>query len=371
VTCHKSIRRTANSLSTSRIQSNSLFSNSLFSDSLSCSSSSSCCRSGIRNSYQTIQRLRFTTATPTPTALSLTSNNDSNSHDNNNSKRSSNNVNFINGSDKSDNNSDSLNQNQGRTGWTHSTPQPESKFWKPSAETKQENQDSPQRQQQQQRRIQTGWLHNTKSRVTLEREKQQQQKTSSASATTSPARRLLEQAMIQQERNHRILTVPTLHATGGSAGDTIVAVTQHKISVPLVHYDPTNNSKSNKKNNDGDKPKDNNNRRIDVFFTIVEKVTTTQHRIWLEELQKISNPTARAQYYVEHSNMDTADDMLLYLQGGPGFGAPTPVVGLSVAPSSTGSGSWASAALSNYYTHIVLMDQRGTGRSTPITKQQQ
>jgi len=58
----------------------------------------------------------------------------------------------------------------------------------------------------------------------------------------------------------------------------------------------------------------------------------------------------------------------LYLQGGPGFGAPTPVSGLAF--SSKGSGSWADAALHTHgYQRVVLMDQRGTGYSTPVTKQ--
>ena len=62
--------------------------------------------------------------------------------------------------------------------------------------------------------------------------------------------------------------------------------------------------------------------------------------------------------------MTTANDMMLYLQGGPGFGCATPTVGLSM----TKSGSWAGAAL-GHYKRIVLMDQRATGRSTPVTKQ--
>jgi pimeloyl-ACP methyl ester carboxylesterase len=68
--------------------------------------------------------------------------------------------------------------------------------------------------------------------------------------------------------------------------------------------------------------------------------------------------------YVRDAAMKTANDMILYLQGGPGFGAPTPVVGLGM----TNEGSWAGKALSQYK-RVVLMDQRGTGRSTPITKQ--
>jgi pimeloyl-ACP methyl ester carboxylesterase len=48
---------------------------------------------------------------------------------------------------------------------------------------------------------------------------------------------------------------------------------------------------------------------------------------------------------------------LLFLQGGPGFGAPRP----------EGRESWLDRALSDY--RVVLLDQRGTGRSTPATRQ--
>ena len=48
---------------------------------------------------------------------------------------------------------------------------------------------------------------------------------------------------------------------------------------------------------------------------------------------------------------------LVFLQGGPGSEAPTPFH----APSSP---SWLDAALSEY--RVVMLDQRGTGRSTPI-----
>jgi pimeloyl-ACP methyl ester carboxylesterase len=48
---------------------------------------------------------------------------------------------------------------------------------------------------------------------------------------------------------------------------------------------------------------------------------------------------------------------LLFLQGGPGFGAPRP----------EGRQSWLDRALSDY--RVLLLDQRGTGRSTPATRQ--
>ncbi|HUB22120.1 MAG TPA: alpha/beta fold hydrolase [Streptosporangiaceae bacterium] len=48
---------------------------------------------------------------------------------------------------------------------------------------------------------------------------------------------------------------------------------------------------------------------------------------------------------------------LLFLQGGPGFGAQRPV----------GRESWLDRALRDY--RVLLLDQRGTGRSTPATRQ--
>jgi len=48
---------------------------------------------------------------------------------------------------------------------------------------------------------------------------------------------------------------------------------------------------------------------------------------------------------------------LVYLQGGPGFGSPRPV----------GREAWLDRALRDF--RVLLLDQRGTGRSTPATRQ--
>lgn len=48
---------------------------------------------------------------------------------------------------------------------------------------------------------------------------------------------------------------------------------------------------------------------------------------------------------------------LLFLQGGPGFGGPRPM----------GKTGWLKRALQDY--RVLLLDQRGTGRSTPVTYQ--
>jgi len=48
---------------------------------------------------------------------------------------------------------------------------------------------------------------------------------------------------------------------------------------------------------------------------------------------------------------------LVFLQGGPGFGSPRPI----------GREAWLDRALRDY--RVLLLDQRGTGRSTPATRQ--
>ena len=100
---------------------------------------------------------------------------------------------------------------------------------------------------------------------------------------------------------------------------------------------------------------------------MVERVETKQHEAWLRRVSALVSPTQRAQAYVQESNLATADDLCLYLQGGPGFGAPAPVAQLGLE---TARSSWAAHALhTNLYAKIVLLDQRGTGKSSPVTKQ--
>ena len=115
-----------------------------------------------------------------------------------------------------------------------------------------------------------------------------------------------------------------------------MVVTEHLIALPLYR----------------DIPK---SPRIDVFFSIVERATA-ENTIWLQDLASLT-ANQRAKTYVQRSGLTNADDMILYLQGGPGFGSPTPMVSLGFSPES----SWAASAL-DQYNRVVLMDQRGTGR---------
>ncbi|KAK9837535.1 hypothetical protein WJX84_012436 [Apatococcus fuscideae] len=70
-----------------------------------------------------------------------------------------------------------------------------------------------------------------------------------------------------------------------------------------------------------------NSQEIDIFFRVVEGT----------------------------SKLHCKQPFLLYLQGGPGFEAPRP----------TEASGWLRAAINSF--KIVLLDQRGTGRSTPVT----
>lgn len=164
----------------------------------------------------------------------------------------------------------------------------------------------------------------------------------------SRAQHRLKRAMKLQEENHRIRSAPAFHACGN---DRQLVVTEHRLSVPLVY------------NADGKSKSKNNNDRTDVAFTIVEEVKDAATKKWFESLQSMT-ATERAVAYVEKMAMKNANELCLYLQGGPGFGSPTPVVGLSFGQDA----SWGAAALAKYK-RIVLMDQRGTGQSAPITKQ--
>lgn len=249
--------------------------------------------------------------------------------------QSSNNGNNINGgSGRNIDNNNKIPQ----TGWNHNLPDESSDFWQPST-----NPQSRKEPSAPETPLRTGWLHNTESPS----EKKKQEAGSSTTSTTSMARQRLEQAMKEQRNRHEISAPPTFHAADDN---TMIMTTEHTIQVPLYH-DTSENQK-----------------RITLYFSIVEKVTLAERNQWLQYEKRNANQISanqRAQHYVqEHprETLTTADRLLLYLQGGPGFGAPTPVVSLGL------SSSWLSAAL-QHYDRVVLMDQRGTGRSTPITAQ--
>ncbi|WP_305841926.1 alpha/beta fold hydrolase [Photobacterium leiognathi] len=64
-----------------------------------------------------------------------------------------------------------------------------------------------------------------------------------------------------------------------------------------------------------------------------------------------------AREVVTQTNLNEDLPWLVYFQGGPGFPSPRP----------TGNAGWLKQALTKY--RVLLLDQRGTGKSTPITHQ--
>jgi pimeloyl-ACP methyl ester carboxylesterase len=234
------------------------------------------------------------------------------------------------------------------TGWNHNKPSDSSRFWKsPNGDSSSARQragynssDNNSSSGENNKEPRTGWLHNTEAPTTKGKD------FSKSGQGISKAQQRLKSAMKLQQENHRIISPAAFHACGG---DRQIVVTEHRISVPLVY---------NNKNVGGSAVT-----TTDVAFTIVEEVKDEATRKWFQALQFMS-PNQRAVAYVEKADMTDANSMCLYLQGGPGFGSPTPVVGLSFGQDA----SWGSAALTKYK-RIVLMDQRGTGQSAPITKQ--
>lgn len=126
---------------------------------------------------------------------------------------------------------------------------------------------------------------------------------------------------------------------------------------------------------------------VDVYFTIIELLSNARDEMHFHALRNTNlSPYQRAELYFQKGGDDDGNNnnpsfvvdpsrMMLYLQGGPGFGCASPVSGLSLASATS---SWASAVLiggkiSNVngksFERIVLMDQRGTGKSSPIGKQ--
>jgi pimeloyl-ACP methyl ester carboxylesterase len=104
---------------------------------------------------------------------------------------------------------------------------------------------------------------------------------------------------------------PVRHSTGPVYRQAGTALTDHTFTVPLDHERPGGE-------------------QIEVF----------------------------AREVVAASQLARADGLpwLLYLQGGPGFGAPRPV----------GREPWLDRALEEF--RVLLLDQRGTGRSTPASR---
>lgn len=233
------------------------------------------------------------------------------------------------------------------TGWNHNLPSEKSNFWK--------NKSSPSESEgQSKKEISTGWLHSKKKEETPKSSGKTSTTTGGGVAKESIARKLLRMAKINQKINHRIVSPPTFHPCGEGRR---AVVTEHFISVPLQY-------KENDKKGIDDVI-DNDEESIDVYFSVVDLVTTPEEESFFQSLQQTVRPQKRASDYRAFIDMKDANQCILYLQGGPGFGAPQPINGIGLGDKS----SWVGVALGKGYKRVVLMDQRGTGRSTTITKQ--
>ena len=194
-------------------------------------------------------------------------------------------------------------------------------------------------------------------------------------------KRLLVEKM-KDYRNHRIIGPPAIHPCGDNKR---MMVTEHKVAVPLLYNDleaalrlksdsiiPVDRVDGGYNSNESfDRP------TIDVYFTITELVSNSADEKFFDSLSNLAlTPRQRADLYLQRDGSTSIDASrcILYLQGGPGFGCAAPVSGLSLASSKS---SWAASALFGDITNtddktferIILMDQRGTGKSSPITKQ--
>lgn len=216
----------------------------------------------------------------------------------------------------------------------------------------------------------TGWLHNTEAPTHHDPQPND----------SSLARKMLMNEMIKSYRNHRIVHPPAFYPCG--EGQRMV-VTEHKVTVPVTYPDldvaksssPTGNriipvdrvdsGFDSKEAFGGDK--------LNIYFSVTELVSSAADEEFFQSMLSLS-PKQRAERYISRSSGVDPSRMMLYLQGGPGFGCASPVSGLSLdSPKS----SWAAQVLLGGMTNVdgksfqrvVLMDQRGTGKSNPINKQ--
>ena len=243
---------------------------------------------------------------------------------------------------------------EARTGWWHSQP-------KNSTKRNEDTTSSSTEEQPSRTELRTGWLHRSSPRD--QGEKGAASSSGKISEKESAIVYKLRQEMIRKQRNHRIISPPTFYPSGEEG--RVIVITEHVLSVPLSR------SKQQCEGKDEDMTKLliklESEPTIDVFFTVIETIDNEADEQFFRKILGKKQVTGqdRAAAYVRHANLINMEKGILYLQGGPGFGAPTPISGIGFASKS----SWAGAALSNGFKRVVLMDQRGTGRSSPVTKQ--
>ena len=204
----------------------------------------------------------------------------------------------------------------------------------------------------------TGWLHNTEAKYPPA--------PTPTGESVAAMKRILHQRL-KDYANHRIFSAH-VHPC---ADHRRLVVTEHKIECPLNYpgYEfPVEKVSASLNSESLETP------TVGVYFAIIELVSTTEDDEFFVSLADSSlTPKQRSQMYLQRGPI-VADRLFAYLQGGPGFGCSAPISALSLASKKS---SWASAVLFGDVTNldgksferVILMDQRGTGRSTPVTKQ--
>mmetsp|Transcript_14947 Transcript_14947/g.30749 ORF Transcript_14947/g.30749 Transcript_14947/m.30749 type:complete len:559 (+) Transcript_14947:59-1735(+) len=134
-------------------------------------------------------------------------------------------------------------------------------------------------------------------------------------------------------------------------------VTSHTFTCPLDHEAAVSG---------GDDAADNDDcETVTVHATVVDilpdHVSSPQV---IDFLNSHAPGTELAEAYKQMFHDPSKVKSILYLQGGPGFPSPRPNLSLSFT-----SSSWATSAMKKGFNKFVLMDQRGTGQSTPVTLQ--
>jgi hypothetical protein len=165
-------------------------------------------------------------------------------------------------------------------------------------------------------------------------------------------------------------------------------VTEHRIAVPLLYVDLESSSSTaapsdsislvDRVDSGFDSIGSFDRPAVDVYFAIIELIGNSDadeaHLAHMSDPNL--DPRRRAEAYLRGrpgAPPFDASRAVLYLQGGPGFGCAAPACGLSLASSKS---SWASSALlgdmtnldGSTFERVILMDQRGTGRSVPISR---
>ena len=187
-----------------------------------------------------------------------------------------------------------------------------------------------------------------------------------------------EQEPMDQDSSHRISPdrkslYTRIHTHSSSVSNSSRSSSSSNSNRSSIH-NHSDTSNHDNENDDVDMEEDihlihhhHHSHRIELFFTIVEPAPASSSHCISQLIHNYSTYTSQqaAQLYKDHIHSSNSDDplhCLLFLQGGPGFGAPIPIstIGLSEKSSWLGQVLFGSGAM--YFNRVILMDSRGTGR---------